>query len=506
MDEKTKEAWQLIGLNSLIIVGVFFILRYFYRVIYGGSRVDSQESGAESKMKVTPFTEFYLEGIAYLDQNNYFGALDSFEKCLMIATCNQEKYFAHNGLGRTYYMMTDYEEAINQFNKSLELVPIAKTENYELRSICYEGMKRYKEALSDILLHDVHRTTKDDTTTNNSMKMRIESLLDEYAREKATEHTSRNYLPPSQTNCRDFFDTFVGIIPQGENDVEDVAYLLEHHQYEKLYEYFLGNDAASKKIQFIEKYKSNKIFSYEILLASIHYIMGDSEASVLENPKSELEVIFKEFTKRPLEETQEEFNKLNYKDLDNPTVKFWLAKTYRKAERNDLYLQIMNSMKDDHYFVYCDLLAFFAKNGQENEFIECSKEARRLFPDNSCITLLVFDYYFNLGDKDKIEEIIKEMKTNDSRSFMMRGQYFGMIGDSNAQIDCYNQAIDKDNTFYIGYVYLAEYYKGNEPEKFRCYLNQALRVAPTQDDLLWCYKQLLFEECKEETKGALVSN
>lgn len=491
MEERDQNNFLTSIASILTTYLLFHLVLYIYRKCFRGE---------ENIYEVSPFMEFLSEGSSYMHESNYFGALDSFEKCLMIAVDKNEKYLAHDGLARTYYAMTDYEEAINHCNKSLDL---KKTTNYELRSMCFEGMKKYKEAVNDMLMHDHYRNDKDDERANAAVRKKIESLVEGYAKDKVVKHIRNKYLPPSQTNCKDFFDTFIDIIPKGESDEEDVAYYLEHHQYDKLYNFFLGEDADALKIKFKEKYKSNNLFTYEILLASIYYIMGDTEAcsNVLINPKTDLEVIFKEIIKPPFQEIDEEFNKLNHKGIDNLTVKFWLAKAYRKAGRYKLYLEIMNNIKSDYYFFYCDLLAFYTKNNQEKEYKECEKEALHKFKDNSSVSLCVFDFYLKINNREKLEEIIKEMITSDSRSFMMRGQYFGLIGDINSQIDCYKQSIDRDNTFFTGYIYLAEYYKINDLEKFKDYLNQALKVASKIDDLFWCYKELIIEECKEKSKS-----
>lgn len=85
-------------------------------------------------------------GIVYSDLKNYNQALSDFNKAIEI---NPQYQNAYNNRGIVYQSIHNYTQAINDFNKVIELNPTHSIA-YRNRGVAYNSLGRYTQALNDL--------------------------------------------------------------------------------------------------------------------------------------------------------------------------------------------------------------------------------------------------------------------------------------------------------------------------------------------------------------------
>jgi len=87
---------------------------------------------------------YYLKkGVSLFDQGNYEEALEQFNKAIEL---NPKNYIAHNYVGLVYFELRAYDQAIEYFNKAIELKPNRFMAHNRL-GICYYQQKKYDLAI-----------------------------------------------------------------------------------------------------------------------------------------------------------------------------------------------------------------------------------------------------------------------------------------------------------------------------------------------------------------------
>ena len=89
--------------------------------------------------------KYLLKGKFYLDNKEYEKALKNFNKVIEIDPNNK---MAYNNKGYLYEELKNYKKALENFNKVIEIDPNAK-ETYNARGCINVYLKKYKEALED---------------------------------------------------------------------------------------------------------------------------------------------------------------------------------------------------------------------------------------------------------------------------------------------------------------------------------------------------------------------
>ncbi len=105
---------------------------------------------AEVERPETPELEYNMAGALYHDEK-YEEAVDKLQKSLVLQDANKEAS-AHYNLGSVYYRMGDFQNAIQSYQRSLELIPedIDAKYNLELaRKMLKEQMEREKQEPQD---------------------------------------------------------------------------------------------------------------------------------------------------------------------------------------------------------------------------------------------------------------------------------------------------------------------------------------------------------------------
>jgi tetratricopeptide (TPR) repeat protein len=89
---------------------------------------------------------FYQRGVAQKKTRNLEDAKNSFEECLNL---NKDFYGGYNALGGVYFQMGDYTEAINNFEKVLELTDKANIEKKVNKNLSLAYAKLGNQALTN---------------------------------------------------------------------------------------------------------------------------------------------------------------------------------------------------------------------------------------------------------------------------------------------------------------------------------------------------------------------
>ncbi len=85
-------------------------------------------------------------GVAYRSKGQYDQAISDFNKALEI---NPRYARAHYNRGNTYYQMGRYDQAISDYNKALEINP-RHAKAYNNRGVAYESTGQYDKAWEDV--------------------------------------------------------------------------------------------------------------------------------------------------------------------------------------------------------------------------------------------------------------------------------------------------------------------------------------------------------------------
>lgn len=91
---------------------------------------------------------YFYEGVKDAAQNDYESAIENFNKSLEIDPSGPDSCDAHSFLGRIYQERQDNESALEHFNTAVEMAPNAHSVYYN-RGLLYLEMKHYESALAD---------------------------------------------------------------------------------------------------------------------------------------------------------------------------------------------------------------------------------------------------------------------------------------------------------------------------------------------------------------------
>ncbi|KAF9764756.1 hypothetical protein NGRA_0318 [Nosema granulosis] len=481
--------------------GIFIVLLicYFIR---------KKLAGPGGNNKSFYYLKHYRHGIIFYNERKLEEAIDHFNIALENALNDKERQDCYSMIAVIFCEGQIYNEALKFATMSLLLNERSNDVCFEVRSKCYEENRQYKEALRDISVADEIRTNKSDDKANKKFAEKTNNLIHKYTESRTISHLMKNRLTPSKSKCSDFFKTFVGIIPSGEKQPDDIAYLIENNKFEELYEKFLGSNSAAEKEKFNEKHSSNGLFTYNLILCSIRYLCGNFEECmrILKNPQTDLETIFISY----INAKNQKYNAP--KDLlirfsllvntDNPTVKFWLAKFYREIGNSTVYHELINSLSE-YAFAYADILDFFIKNDDLRKIKEYEKESLTKFGSDNIIIYKLWEYYYIKRDRESLKEIIDKLDMNDSRSLYMKGLYCGLIKDSEQQNSLLKEALEKDPKYYEVLVHLGKQYRISDRKKYKEYFEKAIGVASCRREVYTCFEDLIMMDNREYVKNTL---
>ena len=88
-----------------------------------------------------------LRGVAYTGLQNYDAAITDFSKAIEIS--DKHDYIAYNGRGMAYTFLKQYDAAISDFSKAIEINP-EDASIYSNRGNTYLSLKQYDNALADL--------------------------------------------------------------------------------------------------------------------------------------------------------------------------------------------------------------------------------------------------------------------------------------------------------------------------------------------------------------------
>ena len=88
---------------------------------------------------------YYNRGVGYTQLDNYRQAIEDFNRAIEIKPGFAD---AHNNRGSAYYVLGNYKQAIEDLNRAIEIKP-GFAEAYYNRGIAYNGLGNYRQAIED---------------------------------------------------------------------------------------------------------------------------------------------------------------------------------------------------------------------------------------------------------------------------------------------------------------------------------------------------------------------
>ena len=124
-------------INAMIIVGVVVMLLFW--------------ACASSNQKYAD--EYYQQGLVFYKSMEYERAVDNFAKALEINPKDKENYKFYFMRGRSYLKNRQYDQAVNDFNSALEKCPDRDKETrfliFESRGNAYHALNKKDEAIKN---------------------------------------------------------------------------------------------------------------------------------------------------------------------------------------------------------------------------------------------------------------------------------------------------------------------------------------------------------------------
>jgi tetratricopeptide (TPR) repeat protein len=124
------------GLGDIIFSLVLLLIVFIGMLLYLGCATTSEEKNV---------TEFNKQGFDYAKQGQYDQAISDFSKALEINPRNTEAYYNR---GIAYYNQGRYDQAVSDFNMVLE-ISAGNEKAYYNRGISYYKQGQYDKAISD---------------------------------------------------------------------------------------------------------------------------------------------------------------------------------------------------------------------------------------------------------------------------------------------------------------------------------------------------------------------
>nr|XP_013180858.1 unnamed protein product [Papilio xuthus] len=200
----------------------------------------------------------------------------------------------YNELGACYYEKLDYENALTMFNISLDL-KITNLTALKWRSMCLAKLGMYEQAYEDASIYDVLIKGSNSFPIENAYcDIKTIDLFNLVMNERMRRFFKENQTNFSNLRYSRFYSSFNKIIPQDVEDHGDLVWILKSKCYDKLFEFFFGDQCIKNKQKFIEKYGTEGLFSYDLIHCTVQCLRGNFEdcVKILENPKTELEFVF----------------------------------------------------------------------------------------------------------------------------------------------------------------------------------------------------------------------
>jgi len=122
-------------------------LFYLGNAFYGRKLFKSGIECYDESLKLKEYAEaYYNRGVAYAKLNQYEQAIKDYDKAIEL---NPNYAEAYNNRGNAYAKLNEHERAIEDFNKAVELNPNL-AEAYGNRGIVYSEIQRYEESARDL--------------------------------------------------------------------------------------------------------------------------------------------------------------------------------------------------------------------------------------------------------------------------------------------------------------------------------------------------------------------
>lgn len=485
---------------TLFILWPFVVGWIIYRKRYIPNEGDDNHQNNHTNPQMENkknFRDYYFAGRNFQGEKKYSEAIKSFNNALIEAKDVFEFKDVSDRLGECYYGAKDFYMAIFWFNKSLEL-PVRNLDALERRYICFKELKMHLEAFEDATIYKELCKGTLFSITRKLIHFELDDLLEEVAMVETKQFCEGKVLPHSNLRYARFYSSFDKIIPQDEQNQSDLAWILKSKSYDKLLEFFFGKHSIENKQNFISKYGTKGLFSYDLIHCTCQYLQGryDDCVEILEHPKTELELVFFEYVKLHLDKNKhtvdfiEKFK--DFKNKKNPTVRFWFAKFCDKNIYIDYhdYCNVLQSIKRGKPFVYAEILRNYNRHASD-KFEKLEKEALSKFGHDEHILIECCKRYVFKKDKDNLLRILNIMNKDSAAYMFYTGMYHSISGDQIRKIYALKKTIETDSTFYEAYLRFRLDYDDKDSGLALQYLNESLKIVSCYDEAYTSIKEII---------------
>lgn len=163
----------------------------------------------------------------------------------------------------------------------------------------------------------------------------------------------------------------------------------------------------------------------------------------------------------------------------------------------------IDSSKAKYYVTMADV--FFATN-KTRLSKETLEDAVKRFPDNTEALLKLAELYFLVRQyENAITNINKALKIDENiaNAYFLKGSVFKEMGDTSKAISSMQTAIEQDNKFFDAYLDIGILYASRKNPLAMEYYNNALRLKPGNENVVFAKARLLQDMDKTDESIAL---
>lgn len=191
-------------------------------------------------------------------------------------------------------------------------------------------------------------------------------------------------------------------------------------------------------------------------------------------------------------------------DLYAERAKIYISlKQFEEAAGDALRAMKMDSSKVEHYITLADVYFASNKTRYSKEMLEA---AIKKFPDNTEALLKMAELFFLVKQyENSISYINKALKINENiaLAYYLKGSVYKELGDTTKAISSMETAVEQDNKYFNAYLDLGILYASRRNSLAFEYYDNALRIKPNDENVLYAKAKLLQDLDKTDESIAL---
>ncbi|KAF9764878.1 hypothetical protein NGRA_0206 [Nosema granulosis] len=402
----------------------------------------------------------------------------------------------YNEISKYLILCKNYQTALEYLEKSLDLNIKDNLTAIKWKTVCYRNLGDKRMYLKNLSLTDAITNTKQNLIT-------IENLKKEIATEDTEDFiTKKGGLGYSNIYFGDFFDIFIGILPEKDNEISE---MIKKKDFKALDKALMAPNWRFK----YEKTCSDGLFTIRMVRSCLFYLKGLFENAVecIENPSNVFEMIMKEIYLFDDNRTESPnltlFNTEEIANTKNPTLIYFLAKLYLFGKNEDEYLRLIN-MISGHLFATYDILHFYYKNKDDfKTFKVLAEEALIKFDDEPKLLTVCGEFAKRRREYAYLLWVLNKMGKEDPRNLLFKASVKKDSHPDEAE-ELLRKALELEPTYWYVKYEIGDLLFKKKPEESKKIIEECLSIAANYDEIFTTYQSLLILEIKDYNEKYLM--